>query len=166
MILGMIVPLIVIIVLRIKSPQLAHIGTASTVVTRLAQTYFLVIAVEPLFLLAFAARRGRNGIEDPHGSGSWNAKLVTLTITTILAIIEAGFRCGTTWAPTRYVTDPAWWDSKPAFYCFNFMIDVFVLTTFLVFRIDRRFHVPNKADGPMSYSRDLSGGQVLEDRKV
>jgi hypothetical protein len=158
LVLGMILPLIVIIVLRIKSPQLAHVGQASTVLTRLAQTYFLVLAVEPVFLIALAVHKGRNGIADPHGRGAWHVKVAVLSTTTVLAIIEAGFRCGTAWAPAPLASDPAWWDSKAAFYCFNFVIDILILTLFLVGRIDRRFHVPNKADGPGSYSREPSGG--------
>ena len=151
-VLGMIIPLIVIIVLRVKSPLTPHVGTASTVVSRLAQTYFLVLAVEPAFLLGYAAWKGRHGQPDPFGKGSWNTKVIILAISITLAIIEAGFRCGTTWAPAPLASDPAWWDSKAAFYCFNFMIDILIISLLLIGRIDRRFHVPNKCDGPMDYS--------------
>jgi hypothetical protein len=156
-ILGLIIPLIVVIILRIKQPTLPHINTASKVITRLAQTYFLIIAVEPAILLPLAYFKSRHGPVDRFGKGSWNSNFIVLGISTILAIIEAGFRCGTTWTPAPLATNPAWWDHKAAFYCFNFMIDIFILTTLLVGRIDRRFWVPNGADGEGSYSRPVEG---------
>jgi hypothetical protein len=154
-VLGLIIPLIVVIILRVKQPTLPHIMTASTVLTRLAQTYFLIIAIEPAILLPIAYIKSRNGPTDPFGKGSWNSKFIVLGISTTLALIEAGFRCGTTWAPAPLASNPAWWDHKAAFYCFNFMIDIFILATFLVGRIDRRFWVPNGAEGPGSYSRGM-----------
>lgn len=156
MILALILPLIVIIILRVKRPDLAHIKTASTVVGRLAQTYFLIIAIEPAFLLIFSYIKSRNGPKDSFGKGSWNSKIIVLGISTVFAIIEAGFRCGTTWTPAPLASDPAWWDHKAAFYCFNFGVDILILTTLLVGRIDRRFYVPDKAEGVGSYSRAIS----------
>jgi len=156
-ILGLIIPLIVVIILRVKKPTLPHIMDASNVITKFAQTYFLIIAVEPAILLPIAYFKSRNGPIDPFGKGSWNSKFIVLGITTFLAIIEAGFRCGTTWAPAPLASNPAWWDHRAAFYCFNFMIDIFILATLLVGRIDRRFWVPNGAQGPGSYSREVQG---------
>lgn len=160
-VLGLIIPLIVIIILRVKNPTLDHIQTASTVVSRLAQTYFLIIAVEPAVLLALALVKAHEE-KDHFGNGSWHGKTLVLGLSTALAITEAGFRCGTTWTPAPLATDPAWWDSKAAFYCFNFAIDVCLLSLFLVGRIDRRFHVPNGSDGPMSYSKGMAPAEELK----
>jgi len=154
-VLGLIVPLIVIIILRIKRPTLPHIMSASNVVTKLAQTYFLIIAVQPAILLPIAYFKSRNGPIDPFGKGSWNSKFIVLGISVTLAVIEAGFRCGTTWTPAPLASNPAWWDHRAAFYCFNFMIDIFILATLLVGRMDRRFWIPNGAEGMGSYSRGL-----------
>jgi hypothetical protein len=153
-ILGLIVPLIVTIVLRVKRPTLAHIQTANKVLSRLAQTYFLIISLTAAVLLAVAAYTAQKsgGPKDPFGSGSWNTKLFILVASVVLATVEAGFRCGTTWPPARLATNAAWWDTKAAFYCFNFTIDVCILTLFAAGRIDQRLHVPNGANGPMSYS--------------
>jgi hypothetical protein len=156
-ILALIIPLIVIIVLKIKQPTLPHISQASNVITKLAQTYFLIIAVEPAILLPIAYFNSRNGPIDPFGKGSWNSKFIVLGISVTLAVIEAGFRCGTTWTPAPLASNPAWWDHKAAFYCFNFMIDILILTTLLVGRMDRRFWIPNKAEGVGSYSRGEEG---------
>lgn len=153
LILFMIVPLIVIIVLRVKNPTLAGVQTASTVLSRLANTYFLVVNVAAAALLIFAVTQ--SSFDNDHfGDGSWVAKCSILAVSIVLAMTEAGFRCGTAWAPAPLASDPAWWDSKAAFYCFNFLLDVLILTVLLRGRVDKRFHIPNKANGPGSYSRD------------
>lgn len=155
LVLGLILPFIVIIVLRVKKPTLDHVQTASKVVSRLAQTYFLVIAFGSAVLLAIAAysERARGGVKDPFGRGSWNGKLLILCLSVTLATVEAGFRCGTTWSPARFATNPAWWDSQAAFYCFNFTIDICILILFAAGRIDRRLHVPDGASGRKSYGQ-------------
>ena len=165
LVLGLILPLIVIIVLRVKKPTLDHVQTASKVVSRLAQTYFLVIAFGSALLLAIAAYSERaHGVKDPFGRGSWHGKLIILCLSVTLATVEAGFRCGTTWAPARLATNPAWWDSKAAFYCFNFTIDVCILILFAAGRIDRRLHVPDGASGRKSYGQSgaLNGDFALK----
>lgn len=132
-----------------------------TDIARLGQTYFFIVAAQPLVLLTFAALTPST--EDPDHFGkrtSWNAKLITLYATTLLSLIEAGFRLGTAWQPARLATDPAWYDSKPAFYCFNFTIDVLILLVFLIMRFDLLFWIPNKASGPGSYSRSLAEKQA------
>ena len=151
LIIPMIVSLIVIIVLRVKSPHLAHINTAANVLTKLAQTYFLIIASAPIPLIIFAYI---NGPHDPFGVGSWNGKVIVLSLSVMGAVTEAGFRCGTAWAPAPLASNPAWWDSRAAFYLFNFSIDIVLLALLLIGRIDKRFYIPNGAEGPMSYSRE------------
>lgn len=152
-VLTLIVPLIVIIVLRVKQPTLAHITTASTVVSRLAQTYFLIIALSPFPLIALAVAKAKGGssISDPMGTGPWSVKVGLLVLTTALAAVEAGFRCGTAWTHAPPASSPAWWDAKPAFYCFNFTMDVLLLVAFLIGRIDQRFHVPNGSSKRATY---------------
>lgn len=153
-ILPMILPLIVIIVLLVKSPTTPHVRDASTVLTRLAQTYFIIIALAPAFLLTIAVLN--RPVVDPFGSGQFKTKVIILAVSIAGALIEAGFRCGTAWTPTPLASDPAWWDSKAAFYNFNFTVDICILLLFVVARIDLRFYVPNGANGPMSYSKEES----------
>lgn len=157
-VLGLFVPSIVTTVLRVKRPTMDHVQTASKVLSRLAQTYFLIMAIGSAFLLALAVYQAkiRGEVTDPFGRGSWNSKISILSISITLATVEAGFRCGTTWSPARLASRPAWWDSKPAFYCFNFALDVCILVLLAATRIDRRLHVPDGANGPMSYSVELA----------
>ena len=159
---GFLIPFIVILVLRIKSPTRPHVQEASKILSRIVLTYFLVIAVQPLFLLAFAMTKGP---KDAFGRGSWNGKALVLLISTILAVIEAAFRCGTNWTTAPLATNPAWWDSKAAFYCFNFTLDVCILLNALIWRVDQRFWVPNAADGPMSYSTTEGTTRVDKDEE-
>lgn len=148
----LLIPLIVLIVLRVKEPRSAPVQQAASIVSKIAQTYFLIIAVEPVFLLTYAMTRSGQP-QDPFGRGSWNGKALVLALGLIFTIAQAGFRAGTTWTTAPPASNPAWWDSKAAFYCFNFAMDVCILFTYLVGRIDQRFHIPNGANGPMSYSK-------------
>jgi hypothetical protein len=208
-VLGLFIPLIVILVLRVKKPELKGIVLASKVSSRLATTYFMIIATLSAVLLAVAASAasdarvarvasehsgasvvdgmaGVGGVEgdgtvveftvggedekaeeapspdsmDPFGQGTWRSKVNILGTSIALAMLEAGFRCGTAWAKAPLASEPAWWDHKAAFYCFNFGVDVCILILLLVGRIDKRFHVPNGADGPGSYSRPKTGSEL------
>lgn len=138
---------------------------ASNVIGKLAQTYFLLVNVEAGVLIIYANIR-KSGRKDNFGQGSWRAKVGILGITIVLATIEAGFRCGTVWSPAPLASNPAWWDSKAAFYCFNFVIDIFILAVFLIGRIDKRFHIPNKSYGPGSYSRGVKGEEKESQEEI
>lgn len=219
-VLGLFIPLIVILVLRVKKPELKGIVLASKVSSRLATTYFMIIATLSAVLLAVAASAasaasdarvasevsgasevdgmdgmagvgGVGGVErdgtvvelnlsgedekaeeapsndpmDPFGQGTWRSKVNILGTSIALAMLEAGFRCGTAWAKAPLASEPAWWDHKAAFYCFNFGVDICILILLLVGRIDKRFHVPNGADGPGSYSQPKFGRELVEGKE-
>jgi len=142
---------IIMLVISTKAPSPYRLLVLVDV-SRFAQTYFLVLAIQPLLLLAAALLWPTREASDEFGEGSFNAKAIILLVSTILASIEASFRAATTWEPPRPANNPSWYHSKLAFYCFNFMIDSMILIFLLVVRIDKRFWVPNKANGPGSYS--------------
>lgn len=48
-------------------------------------------------------------------------------------------------SPGRPLSDPAWYHGRPAFYCFNFVIEIIVMVLYLLTRFDRRFQVPVEA---------------------
>ncbi|PSK54330.1 26S proteasome regulatory subunit rpn11 [Elsinoe australis] len=154
LVLPTIIMVIVIIVVSIKAPT-PYRSLVMTEISRFAQTYFLVLAVQPLILIPVALLWPTQEPRDDFGEGSFNTKAVILLVSTTLASIEAVFRASTTWEPARPATNPAWYHSKPAFYCFNFGIDILILTFLLFMRIDKRFWVPNKANGPGSYSQPV-----------
>ncbi|KAI4594269.1 hypothetical protein KJ359_008544 [Pestalotiopsis sp. 9143b] len=122
-------------------------------VTLASSTYSLVIAVFPSCMLAIAYLLPTSPAEESFGTGSQGRKLLVLLISCSLAIIIAGFKTGTAWEMLRSALDPAWYHSKAAFYCFDFMLEIIILATFLVSRIDNLFYVPDGCKGPGDYTR-------------
>jgi hypothetical protein len=45
-----------------------------------------------------------------------------------------------------------WYLSRACFYVFNFTVEVCVVYMYALLRVDQRFHVPDGAKGPGSYS--------------
>jgi hypothetical protein len=88
------------------------------------------------------------------GTGEMRHKIIVLAISCVLSLLIAGFRCGTTWETPRPRNDPAWYDSKAAFYCFEFVPEVLTLLLFAVARIHHRFHVPNGSSKRQSFLID------------
>ncbi|KAM3065699.1 39S ribosomal protein L16, mitochondrial [Clarireedia jacksonii] len=138
------------------------VGLAST-------TWVVVVTVIPFVLLGLAY--GLPAAEDAEnfGEGSIGAKTTVLLITSGLAMVIAGFKAGTTWESPRLVSDPAWYDGKAAFYCFGFMLEVVIIATFTLSRVDKRFYVPDGCHGPGDYTRRVVEGSKekgLTGRKV
>jgi hypothetical protein len=106
-----------------------------------AITILINIAFLPFPLMLVAAVLARRKPPKEFGSGSWRSKFIVLLIGTLLANLIAGFKCGTAWERPRPSTDPAWFSAKWAFYYFGFAQEIIFVYTYLVFRVDRRFHV-------------------------
>lgn len=145
-----------------KNPQtlksLRAVSLAST-------TYITAITLLPPFMLAVAFSVPATSKEEDFGVGSMNGKTLLVLLSSCLAMIIAGFKTGTTWPAARLANNPAWYQSKAAFYCFNFMLEITILAFFIIFRIDNRFHVPDKCKGPGDYSRLGSAGPEMEERQ-
>lgn len=116
-------------------------------------TFIMAVAVLPLLLLAAVCFVPDSSNAETFGVGSMRTKLLIVSISTCLAIVIAGFKTGTTWETPRSASNPAWYHSKEAFYCFNFMLEILILGMFLVTRVDKRFYVPDHCKGPGDYSR-------------
>lgn len=76
--------------------------------------------------------------------------MLVLVAATLIAL-GAGFRAGTNYVQPL-LDKPAWFDSKACFYIFNFTIEIAVVYMYAAMRIDLRFHIPDGAKGPGSYS--------------
>ncbi|OJJ44968.1 hypothetical protein ASPZODRAFT_153292 [Penicilliopsis zonata CBS 506.65] len=132
-------------------------------------TCVAAIAFLPLpivsFVLLFPRRIERI---DKFGKGSWRAKAFIVGIGAVLLCLGASFRAATNWMPPRPLDDPAWYDSKACFYVFNFTIEIIVVYSYLLVRMDQRFHVPNGSSrrrhyrGPGPESDDSTTVQYLE----
>ncbi|KAK4151296.1 hypothetical protein C8A00DRAFT_45492 [Chaetomidium leptoderma] len=134
-----------------------------------AGVYMAVVAFLPAVTVTVAKLVPNTG---PHpsegfGKGALTTKAALLVFTSLFLTLGAGFRAGVNFAPTPK-DQPQWYHSKPAFYCFNFAIELLVVYTYAIFRFDQRFHVPVGSSEPGHYSgaRQIKGqdAQELDDR--
>ncbi|KAI0114314.1 hypothetical protein GGR51DRAFT_503877 [Nemania sp. FL0031] len=129
-----------------------------------AVTYLLVFTTLPLWLLAVAHfLLPKSADEELFGHGSMRTKVLINVVSTCLCITIAGFKTGTAWEAPRPISDPAWYHSKPAFYVFGFVLEIFVLSILTFSRVDKRFHIPNGSSQPGDYSgRSSEQTSVME----
>jgi hypothetical protein len=132
-----------------------------------ALTYLLIFTTLPILHLALAILLPTHKNAETFGHGSMRTKIIILATSTTLCMLIAGFKSGVAWSPPRPAIDPAWYDSKACFYCFNFMIEVCILVVLTGSRIDKRFHVPDGSNEPGHYTRFRERGAVetLESEK-
>ncbi|KAK4175000.1 hypothetical protein QBC36DRAFT_31399 [Triangularia setosa] len=121
-----------------------------------AGVYLAVLAVLPLVvaILAILWPTPRGAAIEKFGEGKMRSKIYLLVGTSLLLTLGASFRAGIGFVP-RPATDPAWYHSKAAFYCFNFGIELVVVYGYAVARFDRRFHVPDGSSGPGHYGKGV-----------
>ncbi|KAI1266917.1 hypothetical protein F5Y18DRAFT_352133 [Xylariaceae sp. FL1019] len=154
---GIALALVIYSVIQSSYTKDVHLLRIARDIQLAAITYLLVFTTLPLWLL-LAAHILLPKADDAElfGHGSMRGKVIILTITTCLAIIIAGFKAGVAWETPRPVSDPAWYQQKPAFYVFNFVLEITILSIFTISRVDKRFHIPDGSSGPGDYSRPPS----------
>lgn len=118
-----------------------------------AITYLFIFTTLPWFCLAAAYLLPRSSTEENFGHGSMQKKAIINFLATCVCVIISGFKTGTAWMPPRPITNPAWFDSKAAFYVFNFSFEIVLLILFISTRIDKRFHVPDGSKAPGDYTK-------------
>ncbi|KAL2130047.1 hypothetical protein VTI74DRAFT_6958 [Chaetomium olivicolor] len=132
-----------------------------------AGVYMTVIAFLPTVGIVLAKVLPRSGpypAENFGKKGGMGPKMAMVTFTSLILTLGAGFRTGVNFEG-KPVNDPQWYHSRAAFYCFNFAIELLVVFTYLIFRFDQRFWVPDGSSGPGDYSRgSLEGNYDLEGR--
>jgi len=112
------------------------------------------LAFVPIPIVILAAVIPRHCHVEKFGGGRWRTKVRLVIFTSVVATLGAAFRVGTAYLP-RPASDPAWYHTRPCYYCFNFVTDLIVSVTYLITRFDRRFIVPNGAKGPGDYDKNL-----------
>lgn len=117
------------------------------------------VAFLPIPITALAVLKPRQQRPEKFGQGRYRTKISLLLITSFLLTIGAAFRIAVAFTTPRPLADPAWYHSKPCFYCFNFVIEILVVYLYAISRFDRRFHIPNGASAPGHYS----GSRMMED---
>lgn len=91
---------------------------------------------------------------DEFGTGRLRTKVIILMISTTLLSIGAWYRCGITWQTPVPRTQPLpGYLGKAPFYILNFLVEFQTVMMYAILRVDQRWHIPNGAKGPGSYSR-------------
>jgi hypothetical protein len=121
-------------------------------------TYFAVAAFLPIPLMLLRLIIPDRPPIEKFGHGRFRTKIFILLSSSVLLTLGAAFRAGTNYVP-RPSTNPAWYDSKPCFYLFNFTIEITVVALYAIVRIDKRFHIPDGSHGPGDYA-GISKGEV------
>lgn len=97
------------------------------------------------------------------GTGSMGSKLTILAVAVFFCNFLSGFRTGLIWSATRPASDPAWYDTKPAFYVIIFGFEIVIVYLFLFTRFDRMFWVPNGSSKPGDYSSIVLGETSIKE---
>jgi len=129
-----------------------------------ATTYLFVFTTLPLFHVAAAHFLSQPAAREWFGRGKTGVdmKKLVVIVASLLSITIAGFKLGTTYMSPRLESDPAWYQSKAAFYCFDFMLEIMILALLTISRVDRLFWVPNGSRGPGDYTRLARGMEAQE----
>jgi hypothetical protein len=153
---GCLVMVITSIVLSTETDE-QHVKQQCRDVQLAGVTYFLIFTLLPLAHLFAVFVLPKSDTEENFGEGSMRAKMAIIVGSTCLCITIAGFKTGAAWSPPRLATQPAWYQSKPAFYVFSFVLEYVALGVLTFSRIDRQFHIPDGSNGPGDYSSEGKG---------
>jgi hypothetical protein len=116
-------------------------------------TFLAVIAFLPLPILAIAFAVPREQSHDAFGRGTLRTKVAVLVTGTILVCFGASYRAGTMWLTPVPMSEPLpSYYHKAAFYVVDFGVEILTVYLYAIMRVDHRFHVPDGAKGPGSYS--------------
>ena len=116
-------------------------------------TFFGFVAILPLPIILIALLTARKSRIENFGSGSFMSKVVITLFGTFVFSLGAWFRAGTSYLPPHFKNKPAPYQSRACFYVFYFTLEIIVVWTYLLVRIDQRFWVPDGSKRPGDYSR-------------
>lgn len=106
-----------------------------------------------LLLLLLSLLLPRAPDNENFGIGSMGSKLIILGVAVFFIVFIAGLRTAASWSAPRLASNPAWYQSKAAFYVIFLGFEIIIVYWFLFTRIDRRFWVPNGSNKPGDYSQ-------------
>lgn len=119
-------------------------------------TYFLFFSCLPLTMVAATYTLPVSSRAESFGTGSMASKALIIAVSAGLCTLGAGFKAGANWETPRPVSDPAWYQSKAAFWIFIFAIEVIILCFLLAVRIDQRFWIPDGSGQRRTYSMEAT----------
>jgi hypothetical protein len=127
-------------------------------------TFLTIVSFLPIPVLLAALAIPRKDRHDKFGKGRLRTKITVLLIGSGLVCLGAAYRCGTSWLKPVPRTQPLPdYYHKAAFYIFNFGVEILTVYLYAVLRVDLRFHIPNGAKGPGSYSESRESGTTDEE---
>ena len=151
----------------------ANIKKVAVWVQRSSALIMLLFNIASLIILCLSIFLPRTSAPENFGAGSIKRKTMIISAMMIFVLFIIGFRFGTAWADAPPTPNPAWWDSKPAFYVLEFGLELVVIYTLLLIRFDRIFWVPNGSAKAGDYrmlsdvvqdDEQLEEGAELEER--
>lgn len=119
-------------------------------------TYFATAAFLPIPMVLCARFLSSKTPAENFGTGTIRSKVIIVLYGSFLLALGTWFRAGTAYPKARPVDDPASYQSKACFYVFYFTLEILVIWTYLLVRIDRRFYVSDGSKGPGDYSRSMA----------
>lgn len=114
----------------------------------------LLFNLASLVIFSLSVFLPRTSPTENFGTGSIKTKTTILGVVMFFTLFIIGFRFGTSWTDARPASNPAWFDSKPAYYVIEFGSELVVIYTLLLTRFDRMFWVPNGSAKAGDYSDD------------
>jgi hypothetical protein len=122
-------------------------------IQKYGSTCFAIISFLPFVLVILGLVIPRRSPFDRFGTGHFRSKIAVLLLGSALLCLGASFKAGTIWLNPVPQTRPLpWYLSRACFYIFNFTVEICVVYMYALLRVDQRFHVPDGAKGPGSYS--------------
>jgi uncharacterized protein YceK len=116
-------------------------------------TFLAIIATLPLLMTMLTLLIPYSPL-DHFGIGRLRTKVIVLMISTTLLSLGAWYRCGVAFQiPVPRSQPLPGYLGKAPFYIFNFLVEIQTVLMYAILRVDLRWHIPNGAKGPGSYSR-------------
>ncbi|KAF1919547.1 hypothetical protein BDU57DRAFT_536518 [Ampelomyces quisqualis] len=116
-------------------------------------TVLAILATLPLPMVAITLLIPYAPI-DEFGTGRLRTKVTMLLVSTTLLSTGAWYRCGITWQTPVPQTQPLpGYLGKGPFYVLNSLVELQTVMMYAILRVDNRWHIPNGAKGPGSYSK-------------
>ncbi|KAH6690799.1 hypothetical protein BKA61DRAFT_684477 [Leptodontidium sp. MPI-SDFR-AT-0119] len=135
-------------------------------VQRASSLVQLLFNLTSLIILSLSISLPRTTPPENFGTGSLKKKTTILSIVMFFVLFIISFRFGIAWTDPRPASNPAWFDSKPAFYVIEYVLELVVIYTLLLTRFDRMFWVPNGSAKAGDYHMWSGYGQKDEGERL
>ncbi|KAH8719488.1 hypothetical protein GQ44DRAFT_658883 [Phaeosphaeriaceae sp. PMI808] len=143
-------------------PDIKHIDRALQLY---GATFLAVVSSLPILVVLSVFAIPRCNLLEKFGAGRMRYKIAVLLTGSLLLSSGAWYRCGTAWQTPVPRTQPLpGYMSKACFYIFNFGVEVLTVYLYAIMRVDIRFHIPNGAKGPGSYTANTSAEKLDEEQ--